>query len=174
MSARDRAYQLARQLVIETNQQTSAPHGDGFTAAEHTAGALLAAIASELRVAFSKMPRLLVLAEPRADRLAFDAAGHFVRLAPDGCVEPARPVEVARAEPDVRHVLNRIEAALLALELPVATAGAMFVRDVLERGLAGPAVHAPPEAAPSDCSIGPRSERGTHLATSHARGPVDR
>ncbi|HWL85707.1 MAG TPA: hypothetical protein VNO21_07890 [Polyangiaceae bacterium] len=129
MRGREKAYELARQFVIQSHQKTSAQGSLGFTAAERAGGALLAAVAAELALISQDRRELFILIDRPPNR--FGVQGNvFVRVVADVVTIPVMPAELLRFEPNLRAILEEVGIALIGMNRPAATAVAMFVRDV--------------------------------------------
>lgn len=139
-SPRDAIFANAQRLIVAANQKRSALDADGFTDEERAGGDLLDALALELRSALTAADKNIHIGD-EPNRFVLTKDGRWLR-AEAGQWWPVRSsARLMRVEPDIRAILNDIDACLIEANHPACTAGAMLVRevrDVLEKALAGP------------------------------------
>lgn len=138
-SQRDAIFAHAQRFIVATNQKRSALDSDGFTEEERAGGDLLDALAAELRSALTHAGATLQIGD-ELNRFVLTKDGRYLRFEA-GKYWPVRvTAALIRVEPDIRAILNDLDAGLIAANDAACTAGAMLVRevrDVLERALAG-------------------------------------
>lgn len=126
---RSEALRIARQLYLAAEQRTGALDGNGFTEEERIAGALLDAIADELRPALRDADTGIVLGdEPHRFMLTPDA--RYLRIEAGKLWPVAYSATLARLEPDLRAVLDDLEAAIVEAARPSSAAAAALLREV--------------------------------------------